>query len=60
MRGGGRVSREKLFSSLFSVAGAADGGCQDNGSNSQTKISFVCVRVCVCVYAYFLRGVEVR
>ncbi len=58
LRCGGRVSREKLFSSLFSIAGAADGGCQDNGSNSQTKTSFMCE--CVWVCAYFLRGVEIH
>ncbi len=58
LRCGGQVSREKLFSSLFSIAGAADGGCQDNGSNSQTKTSFMCE--CVWVCAYFLRGVEIH
>lgn len=58
LRDGGRVSAANLFSSLFYVVGVADGGCQDNGGDSQTKTSFVYAYA--CMYAYFLRGVEVR
>lgn len=57
-QGGGRESSEKLFSSLFYVAGAADGARQDSNSDSQTKTSFVRVRAYVHARVHSGRGAE--